>query len=64
MVGVVVVIGRMETRLKNDFQQNEVFISQKNLNDSDSARLISSTDKKELITVIKKIEKSPGTWVR
>ena len=38
---------------KNDFQQKEVSISQKKLKYSDSARLISSTNKKELITVIK-----------
>ena len=47
---------------KNDFQQSEVFIFQKKLNDSDSARLISRTNKKELITVIKKLKngKAPG----
>ena len=33
---------------KNDFQQNKVFISQKKLNDSDSARLISNTNKKRI----------------
>ena len=47
---------------KKDIQQNEVFISQKKLNDSDSARLICSTNKKELITVIKNLKnvKAPG----
>ena len=47
---------------KNDFQQNKVFISQKKLNDSDSERLISNTNKEEFITVIKKLKngKAPG----